>query len=1543
VNGVQYWPICTSLFRRLVSSTHQSISVKIRLLAIIVAVTGLIAPLRAQQLPSRKDVKPVAKPEPKKPFRDNTTLPHNRSLEKRFGTVKDLLAENKWNEAVGILQEISQTENRSLVEVQRGESGGVATYLNVSTRCNVLLATRLSPEGRALYRSKVDPQARRWFENWQRTRDEAELLRIVRQTFMSSYGDDALLALGEAAWDRGDFSAARQWWQQLLPIGNEHGAITDAEIAAEYSTILRYPDAQVEASVILARIIMCSIMDREFIGAQDELREFAERFPLAEGTLGGVTGVLIELLKANLEAARTWVNEESPAEVATFGLSPARYQRIPESVDMGTLRWSRPLSPNLLPRPTDTQSQQNDMLSYFPVVYDKLVFVNDADSIRAWNILTGDVAWQSDRRDPSVIYPPVADEQITVPDKPCVGVPYYTMTIADGRLYARMGSAVTCSSTTELRRELVSDLVCLDLTKEGKLIWKFSSHELFPDEHAWRFEGTPVVVDGRAYLAVCRRHPQLELMIACLDAFDGRLLWQRPIGAFRSTVDESNNRVSHLLLTVGGGRVFLSTDAGAIVAVDAHDGRLEWAVVYESRTNETPASQGDPKRKGLLPPLFHNGRLIVAPNDANSAFCIEADSGRLRWQLPYQRNVPKLADMVRQGRGTKPNDRQWRHLLGVVPGGTSGRLIASGDSLCSVDIETGDIVWERTEGTLIQANRQSFGHGLIAGEQVILPTRESVEIFDAQSGDHLRRVLLKSSDPLQRGGNLVVAAGMLLVAQSTQLSAYCEYSQLKKRIENDLTRHPDDLRLQIQLADLAVIEHQPDVAEKEFRTVLEKVDRTDPSYFIVRRKLTRLLCDAAAAKVRDDHFEEARDVWLRALPIADDITKRIEIIFDLARVEESLDRPGEAVERLQDVLNNSRLGSIRRDSLTARHEAVREIARIISRHGRAVYDSVDAAASAELEALTESADRRGLKHLLDKYPHARLTDEVRKRLIELHRSAGEISEAHGLLDEIRRSAHDEQTFVESTLEMIRLLQTAGLNQSATQLWQSLASLKSTFEVRVADRSIDLQTLATTQLQSRPTKPVVPNFFERTWSCKLDSEAQVVVPSNDAPSAELASVMICERHPTQSNSWIWRCVDWSTGRQRWEEIASGPIHIAAWTPVHLIVGTPHGWSARVPATGRVVWDQISFFETTPLLAGGPHGDRDSTVWPASFSVDRGLRLFNSNDGNVVAEIVPEGRLHRIIGTSREQTGSVSDAASDHQNDDGSFGASSRCIDRSLTVLMQTIKPTRTLVASVSLIRNEWFITELARGGEPWQSVPIVADGCVVGVTADHHLVGYGSIGREPPEENASTVDAYENLGRWAKRQLAIGQAPPAVYPQSRGVLVAVDGSQLALVDARTGARMWSQGIADYPLRAADRQICVADGRAFAASQGLLRCISAEDGAVLFEQYLGDTAAQWQVSPVWSPPSDNTSSEKPPIGLLAAWPLNSARKVSSLWICDAQTGAIRQQIRLDAAPREIAINYDGCGVVRTDRSLTGLRFSTVGLPPASAARSSIAYPK
>ena len=1510
---------------------------------------------------------------PRHPFRENATLPLDRNLLKRFGTVEDLIADQRWVEAMGVLQEIIQTENKGLVLVRPGAAGSVATYLNIATRCNVLMS-RISREGRLAYRQKVDPQAKRWFEAWQRTREDAELLRIIHQAFLSSYGDDALLALGESAWDRGEFSTARSWWEQLVPLPEKANP-------ANYPTVLRYPDAEFDQPTILARTVMCSILEREPIRAAEEIRQFSEKYPTAEGWLAGKQGVLGDLLAQALNDSKGWSRKKSIAESETFALSPSRFRRISESIDVGALRWVHRLNPDSLRRPVDPVPFRKEPLSFFPVVYDKYVLVNDRDSIRAWNILTGEPAWQSDHRDSAIIYPSPPDEPSFAPDQTCVGVPFYTMTIDGHHLYARMGSPVTSSSNRQ-QRDLESDLVCLDLSQEGKLIWKISSRELFREE-SWRFEGTPVIVNGRAYFAACRRRPQLELIVACLDASDGRLLWQRPVGGFRSSVEDSFNRVSHLLLTAGGGKVFLSTDVGAIVALDDQDGRLEWAVTYESRTDESAASKSNPDRKTLLPPLFHQGLLFVAPNDADFALCLKADSGHLEWKYPYLTNplVPNSELDRREHEDRQRRENQWHQLLGVADGGAAGLLIVSGSSLSAIDVVDGSVVW-----TTPKSEKSEFGRGLLAGGQILLPGRETIEVYSQQTGQHTRKILLKTPDSAQQGGNLTFASGMLVVAQPDRVSAYFEYSVLKERIEREVTEYPGNTAIQLRLAEIEAAEGLIEKAARRIQQLIDRNDQEDLDRVLARRQLSKILQDAGTVACREKDMISTREYWQRARALADDDARRINLTFKLADVEEALHHPENALEHLQTILRDERLAMSPRELSSAGQEAAEQMSRLITEHGRNAYLSIESVASTELERLRLEPDAERLRKLIRTYPHASALAEARQLLARYYRKEGAIPQAYAALEDIQKSAVDNQAFVESTVAMLELLDDSHRRAPASRLLTELAKCDPKTEVVFAGRKTNLGDLLKTGLRlNESISRSQPLSLERTWSLPLFDDAQIIIPKHEPPSAELASLLICTKPEKLRDKWLWRSINWATGDIRWEVTASSPILVAGWNDFDLLIGTPHGWEAFKPDNGRRVWEQTDNKGSTPLFARGTDDFDESVSWPASFDLNRGVRLFDPRDGRLVASIKPPGQLHGIIGfghirscgDAKRESSANNEALTANQGM-GSDAASKH----SVAVFMQTTKPTRTWMATAASPSSHWSMGKIAVNGELWQAAPTVIQDRIISITDDLHMVGQKfanqpadwhesgkSIVTESRQEKSDParfstddevlkfatrlddeVKAYvllqlnrsmaqrtnEDLTRtngnfWEYQNFPIGQASPIAWQQS-GILVAVaDGSLLMTFDPGNGTRRHSSGLSDFPMRNPRVQIATYHDLVFGASRGFLRGISIRDGKTRFETYLGDVAPQWKTTVAWAArprlgSANNPGERQSEHCLLATWPLSVDQRQHTVLLCDSDTGEITQRLQVESEPRELLLTEGGQGILWTEKNLLGLQKSS-----------------
>lgn len=663
---------------------------------------------------------------------------------KTLAAMHDYAAESKWNDAIAQLQQVSDRYGDALVAITPQR------YVVVSTYCQIALCS-WPDEPLRLYREKADPQARRWYRSAVNSGDDFLLHKILRHAFASSYGDDALWALAERAWEHNDLTTARTLWQQLLPIPPE---LRTAEMPLE----LIYPDSDIPHANIRARLILCSLLEGDQQRAQHELAAFRQLHPDAKGSLGGRTGELTAILEDTISSFDAAISQARRRDFNTFGGSTDRNAVLSEMVDVGAVRWKFKLNRDQF-RSFRPRKALRDLgpLSFFPVVYNNLVLVNDADSIFAVNLKTGKAAWPIEGIDDASIFPEIEPERF-LPIEPVVGVPFYTMTVSEGRLYARMGSPVTMKAKRELRSD--NRLVCLDLEHgQGKLIWSVKCDALNPDAKNgvkvvdgnfrlvtpdWAFEGSPIVDGDRLFVAIKKSQRDRQTNVVCLNAETGQVIWNRQVCAALSNRDDAYNYMSHNLLTYAHGTVFYATGMGAVAALSGDDGVIQWVTTFSTSPAQSIFELSDQTKHSLTPCLYHKGQVFVATGDGNEFAAIDSFSGVVNWH----RTMPQRI----------------LHLNGAA----DGRMFASGDSLWCFDTQTGRILWRHLVNNRADAG---YGRGLVTRNSVLWPTRDEIVVFDQKTGQIQRRVALRNLHQ-ETGGNLLIAGDSILIAQPDELVVF---------------------------------------------------------------------------------------------------------------------------------------------------------------------------------------------------------------------------------------------------------------------------------------------------------------------------------------------------------------------------------------------------------------------------------------------------------------------------------------------------------------------------------------------------------------------------------------------------------------------------------------------------------------------------------------------------------------------------------------------------------------------------------------------------
>jgi len=722
----------------------------------------------------------------------NVGGPGGKTAEKLLTNVNDFLTAKSWDEAVERLRQVMETHGDALIEFTPGQQQAAwagRRFGTVRDYCHLRIAA-LPPEALELYRQRVDAPARRWYDEGIADRDAVKLSRVVDQFFCSSWGDDALLALGEIALEQGHYHAARRYWERIAPaLRKSDGspwwnatAAPQPESVAEQlaeqdeqpqdqSIWLAFPDSELPLADVRARLVLVSILAGEQRRAEWELSVLRLLHPEATGRLGAREVVYQEMLAEMLSESSTWTPIEPDADWPTFGGDRRRFKQTGEPPEPAGMVWDEPIKLGE-PLHTDLSAGQlriaesaSALLSYHPVVVDDLLLTATAGRIHAYRLDSGQPAWPSgaDEAGDGVFFqlPQLGLLARGYRSRLRLGVPRYTLTVHRDRLYARVGDPVTNRSSEDGSLPLESYLVCLDLAAQGRQVWKITAGQRDREraaDQSWAFEGAPLADDRHVYATLRRGGVSPQAYVACYDAQTGRRLWLQKVCDSPKSLPGEAEEVTHHLLTMVEDTLYYNTSLGAVAALRARDGRMRWVHVYERATRLNLAQPAGYRYRDLTPCLFHRGIVMAAPQDSPHILGLDAASGMLLW-----RSAP--CDAV--------------HLLGVV----NNKLIASGRGLYWFDAAQGAIEWVWPEGTLtasdaVRPGLQGWGRGVIAGGNIYWPIRRHEEarpyqilVIDAADARRVR-------PPIElalyhaTAGNLIAAGEHLILATATRLYAF---------------------------------------------------------------------------------------------------------------------------------------------------------------------------------------------------------------------------------------------------------------------------------------------------------------------------------------------------------------------------------------------------------------------------------------------------------------------------------------------------------------------------------------------------------------------------------------------------------------------------------------------------------------------------------------------------------------------------------------------------------------------------------------------------
>jgi outer membrane protein assembly factor BamB/tetratricopeptide (TPR) repeat protein len=923
---------------------------------------------------------------------------------------------------------------------------------------------RLPPDGLRAYRDAHDAEARRLFEAAEATpgiEDRLVAYAKVHDSFLpSSVGDDALEKAGDLNLQLGRFYEALSLYRRLVDL---YPKDTDRDV----------PLVLAKASYCAARIgdaeQLTALLDRltsEYADATVTVEgkpvpvSGIKELPIFKRG-GGPPSRGTDWPMAGGNLARSRAAADLPEDLPrlpfwSFPLAERDTRLAAEGKEWSVFVHDRQPSPDpVIPSDVNVRTYLAPYPTIFPIVHDGLLLYKDGRDVVARRAGSGVLVHLiqpaeqprtlSDARDPSYRCP--LDEirpgtQDAVKDSGVIEAIYEYFDYGAASLFVSRGRIFTIDwrgAPQELRgeapliRNQPNSLVCYTRA-DGKAMWGWDelSYSVAVRSNPAVFEGWqrdlqlhrtasflgPGLGSGGLVYTLAAERESDEPGTVSLWAFDAATGLVR----FRTVLHYDDEVARHLprgaALALAGGTVFAATQAGVVAAVDAlPPGQVKWITRYD---RDFEGVQGGRRgfRAGHIKqtfafgdPVVAEGKVVVAPADADEVLALDTETGRVVWTIP----------------------KQAVSLAAYIVGAKDGVLYLGGDKVYAIDLAKGEILWQ----TPLDAS--CFGRGFVGERYLHIPTqlrnanRSEVERFDLRTG--------KPASPIpfdvKNLGNLLSFDGRLVAANGREIMCFTTYEAEVARVDAALNRAGADrveLLLERGLLALAGATKRRDQAREDFAKALEAGGEAKNAP--VRRYAIQNLFEIARDKNDLGALDEASKV---VAPLRDPgqggdgsmnaydaqiAYLRAEVLGHLGKGEEALtaleafvDRYGHMrVVRDGRVVAGTAAGAALRDQLRS------ESAAFATAFAATVRGRIDAAVTAR--------DIDGLKEILARYGDEPPAEEARFALADLYEQAGRTGDAEA---ELRGFAHDHPQhprLAEAHLRLARLYARAGKTDAA---------------------------------------------------------------------------------------------------------------------------------------------------------------------------------------------------------------------------------------------------------------------------------------------------------------------------------------------------------------------------------------------------------------------------------------------------------------------------------------------------------------------------------
>ena len=538
------------------------------LLAAVAAARGQLADLSLNQGVLQSDDNSLAGKESNSGVfvRDSAVALEKMALAQRMERLRE------WTKSADVYQEVMDKYRDRVVPSHTDDQGQIDQYTSVVSKVSEHLRA-WPPEGLNVYRARYEVTAQNLVKTAKRG-DLRPLHEAFTRYFVTQTGKRAGLTLVDAYFELGEFPAAAWIGRQLLT----------------------HPDLAAERPKVLFRVGLAEHLAGDEKAAHDTLDELKNKFPNAIGTVRGKDVQLADELAADLDSVKAVSYAAAGDSWLMPGGDPSRGKISPANTRPGARLYGVPLSqPNwkqvadvnqrrALQRQDASARDGGGALGVMPAVDRGELYFQDNARVYAVSLDSGVSlpGW-------AATYPG-RNGQYTLPN--AWGMPaghQFSVTLTDAAVLAVMNQPDPLAAMNGLANDRDVKLVCLDRAT-GKENWVAQTRTL-PDNalKALSFGGSPLVVGDNVYVAArgAKGNGYEDCYVVCFDLSSGGYRWSCYVASAANAQAVMNPNTGQpgvadasTPLSYADGRLYVSTNLGAVAALDAYNGTIAWLDIY---------------------------------------------------------------------------------------------------------------------------------------------------------------------------------------------------------------------------------------------------------------------------------------------------------------------------------------------------------------------------------------------------------------------------------------------------------------------------------------------------------------------------------------------------------------------------------------------------------------------------------------------------------------------------------------------------------------------------------------------------------------------------------------------------------------------------------------------------------------------------------------------------------------------------------------------------------------------------------------------------